>query len=187
MPFFTFLRIPAVCLGFWLLGLLAFGGWLGVSAIRHAGWWMPGDRIGRYVTVSSPRVARLLISRCSGYSDKIRTNLPAFYDRYTENPYPDRFSALGIAALCTLGPAVVWFAVAWSRFLWADSGGSGVPAAGITLMAGNMLFYYISLWNHWHAKGGPTLTKAEYRAKRQAQKANRREKRRGSRGKDEDL
>lgn len=82
----AFLPVPI-----WLTGLIL---------CRQNAWWTAQDKIQAYFSLTSPKAAKFLIGRYSGYRPDIRTNLPIFYRKYRVNEYPSRLSALGAVNYC---------------------------------------------------------------------------------------
>ncbi len=88
--------------------------WLcGFSLCRHSAWWTPDDRIKGYITIKSPRLAKLLVPEYIGWNSFLPAFIPLFFNRYTMNKYPERLSALGAVNyfFTTLTSLVYWVCV----------------------------------------------------------------------------
>lgn len=104
MEILWLLGMTLLLVGIWLLFLVVVGyGW-GVGGARRSAWVAPGQKIPGYVEISSPRLARLLVSRYNGYSDKIHTNIGLFFNRYYFNRWPNCISHFGIFDWCVSLP-----------------------------------------------------------------------------------
>lgn len=171
MELLWFLGMTLLLVGIWLLFLVVVGyGW-GIGGARQSGWVVPGMKISGYVDLRSPRLARLLVSRYSGYSTRINTNIGILLDRFQVNQYPDRISYLGIFDWCVSLPLAAWWAWEITRYFWVApllewEIGNGVPAAGLTLGFYRMVMHFAGVWNNIHADFGPVLTKEELKALR---------------------
>lgn len=166
MKLLWLLGMTLLLVGIWLLFLCVIGyGW-GIGGSRYTTWWCPGQKIRGYVTVRSHRLTRLLITRYSGYNDKINTNIGALYNRFYLNRYPERISYLGIFDWCVSLPLTVWWAYEITRYFFIApllelEIGNGVPTAGLTLGFYRTIMHFVGVWNNAKAERGPVLTNEE--------------------------
>lgn len=169
MELLRFLGMTLLLVGIWLLFLVVVGYGFGVGGARRSGWVLPGTKLSGYVELRSPRLARLLVSRYSGYNNKIQTNIGPLFNRFYLNRWSNRISRFGIFDWCVSLLLTAWWAWEITRYFWVApllewEIGNGVPAAGLTLGFYRMVMHFAGVWNYSHADFGPALTKDELRA-----------------------
>ncbi len=142
----------------WLAFLLGVPWFLGFFLCRFAACWHDKDKIKTYISVSSPRIAALLIPGHEGFSDHIRTNLPFLYNRYRVNPYPDRLSLLGLIEYCIVGLLSVWYGVCITEYFFLQNFNNPMILITIALFICHALIFVILInWNRSHGNGGEEI------------------------------
>ncbi len=137
----------------WLLFLVVPIWLLGIMLCRENAWWNEKDKIQKYIEINSPRASKYLIGQHSGYSTRIRTNIPLFYNQYLINKYPSRLSALGIADYAVTTVIAAWYVVGITAYFflgWFDN--PMLPSGIILLMIHAVFFVILHGWNKSRVK-----------------------------------
>lgn len=135
-------------LGLWLLFLVGVIWFLGIFTCRYSAWWNKENRIQKYITISNPRLAGLLIPKYIGYNNYVRTNIPLLYNRYFVNQYPSRLSILGLIDYCVTAVLAVWYGACITAYFWL--GWFDYPMIPLTVMLFMIhaaLFTFLNGWN----------------------------------------
>lgn len=153
-------------LAVWLIFLLCPVCWLGFSPCRRAAWWTPSDKIQAHITISSPRLAKLLIPHYLGFGRHIRTNIPLLYGQYYVNGHPSQLSLLGLADYCVTTALSVWYGVyITAYFFFGRFDEPMLPVTFVLLMVHSLVS---SILAHWNGSGRtpPTSITREERNRR---------------------
>ena len=125
----------------------------GHTDLQNSAWWCDGNRIQEYLEISLPEIAGLLTPGYLGYSSRIKTNIPALYDQFPVNRYPERLSMFGVIDYCVTEILSLRYGVCITDYFWFGRfDNSMIPVAIMLLIMHAIVFAILNSWNRPHVQ-----------------------------------
>ena len=137
--------------GIWCVFVIGVGEMLFIQPCRKNACWQDGGKFKRYIEITNPRLAAILIPQYIGFNDHFGTNISRLYNKYYVNKYPNRISIWAIICDFICGALYALFVIGFTAgfFLqqkWAENlllisvfGGMGYNALMFVVAFGNAI------------------------------------------------
>ena len=156
--------------GIWCVFVIGVGEMLFIQPCRKNACWQDGGKFKRYIEISNPRLAAILIPQYIGFNDRMGTNIPFLYNKYYVNKYPNRISIWAVVSDFICGALYVLFVIGFTAgfFLQQKWAVNLIPVSVLGGMGYNVLMFVVSFGNAMDGKvnGMEIITKAEMKRRK---------------------